>query len=159
MEPAPKVRLVWEEDKKHQRKASQPRNYTQLTRWWFQFFFYVHPYLGKIPILTNIFQMGWNHPPEIIHTRWFKVTFWSPSWRSLNPLKGSLNDPKKVTLNQQAVEFYFCSFCDVNLLETLSNIFFPKEWPGFWLVFRGGIFGSFGVVAFPLIFSTWEGIF
>ena len=23
--------------------------------------FYVHPYLGKIPILTNIFQMGWNH--------------------------------------------------------------------------------------------------
>ena len=23
--------------------------------------FYVHPYLGKIPNLTNIFQMGWNH--------------------------------------------------------------------------------------------------
>ena len=23
--------------------------------------FYVHPYLGKIPILTTIFQMGWNH--------------------------------------------------------------------------------------------------
>ena len=23
--------------------------------------FYVHPYLRKIPILTNIFQMGWNH--------------------------------------------------------------------------------------------------
>ena len=23
--------------------------------------FYVHPYLGKIPVLTNIFQMGWNH--------------------------------------------------------------------------------------------------
>ena len=23
--------------------------------------FYVHPYLGKIPILTNIFEMGWNH--------------------------------------------------------------------------------------------------
>ena len=26
--------------------------------------FYVHPYLGKIPILTDIFQMGWNHQPE-----------------------------------------------------------------------------------------------
>ena len=27
--------------------------------------FYVHPYLGKIPILTNIFQMGWfNHQLE-----------------------------------------------------------------------------------------------
>ena len=23
--------------------------------------FYFHPYLGKIPILTNIFHMGWNH--------------------------------------------------------------------------------------------------
>ena len=23
--------------------------------------FYFHPYLGKIPIFTNIFQMGWNH--------------------------------------------------------------------------------------------------
>ena len=29
--------------------------------WWFQIFFYFHPYLGKIPILTNIFQRGWNH--------------------------------------------------------------------------------------------------
>ena len=32
------------------------------TSWWFWFFFEnFHPYLGKIPILTNIFQMGWNH--------------------------------------------------------------------------------------------------
>ena len=27
--------------------------------------FYFHPYLEKIPILTNIFQRGWNHQPEI----------------------------------------------------------------------------------------------
>ena len=26
--------------------------------------FYVHPYLGKIPILTNIFQQVWNHQLE-----------------------------------------------------------------------------------------------
>ena len=32
-----------------------------LSRWWFQFFFYVHHYLGKISHLSNIFQMGWNH--------------------------------------------------------------------------------------------------
>ena len=25
---------------------------------------YFHPYLGKIPILTNIFQRGWNHQLE-----------------------------------------------------------------------------------------------
>ena len=24
-------------------------------------FFYFQPYLGKIPVLTNIFEMGWNH--------------------------------------------------------------------------------------------------
>ena len=28
--------------------------------------FYVHPYLGKIPILTNIFQVGWDHQLEKI---------------------------------------------------------------------------------------------
>ena len=29
--------------------------------------FYVHPYLGKIPILTNAFQMGWfNHQLVIL---------------------------------------------------------------------------------------------
>ena len=30
------------------------------TRWWFQifFFFMFTPYLGKIPILTSIFQLG-----------------------------------------------------------------------------------------------------
>ena len=28
--------------------------------------FYFHPYLGKIPILTNIFQLGWNHQLVII---------------------------------------------------------------------------------------------
>ena len=22
--------------------------------------------MGKIPILTNIFQMGWNHQPEMV---------------------------------------------------------------------------------------------
>ena len=27
--------------------------------------FSVHPYLGKIPILTNMFQMGWNHQPDL----------------------------------------------------------------------------------------------
>lgn len=29
--------------------------------WWFQTFFFVHPYLGKVSNLTCIFQMGWNY--------------------------------------------------------------------------------------------------
>ena len=28
-------------------------------------FVYFHPCLWKIPILTNIFQMGWNHQPNM----------------------------------------------------------------------------------------------
>ena len=35
-----------------------------ITGWWFQIFFNFHPYLGKIPILTNIFQWGWHHQPD-----------------------------------------------------------------------------------------------
>ena len=34
--------------------------------------FYFHPYLGKIPNLTNIFQMGWNH--QLVHT--FRTFNW-----------------------------------------------------------------------------------
>ena len=28
--------------------------------------FYFHPYLGKIPILTHIFQMGWKHQLVVV---------------------------------------------------------------------------------------------
>ena len=39
------------------------------------FYFHLHPYLGKMNpfwILTNIFQMGWNHQPA-----WY---FWHPAF-------------------------------------------------------------------------------
>ena len=43
--------------------------YTRIyTWWWFQIFFMFYPYLGKIPILTDIFQGGWNHQPVYIYT-------------------------------------------------------------------------------------------
>ena len=52
--------------------------------WWFQIFFiffYFHPYLGKIPILTHIFQMGWfNHQLETIWVEpgcWFNNRTWT----------------------------------------------------------------------------------
>ena len=43
---------------------------------------------------------GSNIPIQVIQ----KVTLLSASWRSLNPFKGSLNHPKKVTLNHQDFE-------------------------------------------------------
>ena len=41
-------------------------------------YFYFHLYLGRIPILTNIFQMGWNHQLEKVHlSGCLKMIFWS----------------------------------------------------------------------------------
>ena len=40
-----------------------PQN-ESIARWWFQIFFNFYSYQGKIPILTNIFQTGWNHQPD-----------------------------------------------------------------------------------------------
>ena len=41
---------------------------------------YFHPYLGKIPILTNIFQMRWNHQPDHMEHGVFswKLTYFPP---------------------------------------------------------------------------------
>ena len=51
---------------------------TTESRWWFQIFFYLHPYLGKISILINIFQMGWNHQPVSSIAQCTKESrFWS----------------------------------------------------------------------------------
>ena len=67
------------------------------------------------PLSISSWIRGWlwqgriSYIPKIT-SRWFKVPFSSPSWRSLNPLKGSLNHPKKVTLNHQVVAMFFFSF-------------------------------------------------
>ena len=54
------------------------------TGWWFQIFFYVHPYLGKIPILTNIFQRGWNHQLVNVEAPYFCVIFFLLSYLDMS---------------------------------------------------------------------------
>ena len=51
---------------------------------------------GYLPGVPS--QFHWLKSPLRKCTWWFKVTFSSPSWRSLNHWKGSLNHPKKVTI-------------------------------------------------------------
>ena len=46
-------------------KCGQGEGVARISGWWFQIFCF-HPYLGKIPILTNIFQMGWNHQLDML---------------------------------------------------------------------------------------------
>ena len=49
--------------------------------------FYFHPYLGKVPILTNMFQRGWNH--QLVFCFWKKLrvnSHWSPGFvQNLHP--------------------------------------------------------------------------
>ena len=64
-------------------------------------------------LFAVILRIGylWLQTAQMCHcpntqTRWFKVPFSSPSWRSLNLSKRSLNHPQKVTLNHQGHMFW-----------------------------------------------------
>ena len=43
--------------------------------WWQLSYFLFHPYLGKIPILTAIFQRGWNH--QLVMVGLYKGLYYS----------------------------------------------------------------------------------
>ena len=64
--------------------------------------FYVHPYLGKIPILTNIFHMAWNHQLDthLIHIPWLATILFllSGPWKFLS-VKFLLNVGGSIQLN------------------------------------------------------------
>ena len=49
--------------------------------------FYCHPYLGKIPMVTNIFQMGWNHQLEEIAMADFFSTYPNVFFANLEELR------------------------------------------------------------------------
>ena len=53
--------MTWHSEK---RQCEVLMEKTHRTGWWQLKYFYFQPYLGKIPIFTNIFQMGWNHQLE-----------------------------------------------------------------------------------------------
>ena len=52
--------------------------------------FYFHPYLGKITILTDIFQMGWNHQPVMIWIYKHYSYSIQPTWCCVTPPVHSL---------------------------------------------------------------------
>ena len=64
----------------------------------FKDFFYFHLYLGKTPILTNVFQMGWfNHQLEYLPNLHFEVStdrFFSGvvSWMISGSVEGGFKD-------------------------------------------------------------------
>ena len=63
----------------------------KMARWWFQrFFIFIPICVWKIPSLTHIFQMGWNHQLEWIHHHFNLTevsqlqTFWPHSDKQTN---------------------------------------------------------------------------
>ena len=102
------------------KKSMRPKTGEERYRWFFHSFRWPSPAAsiydgmrarsGLVPAILCDLNMNISNEftscrfvQNIGGTRWFKVTFWSPSWRSLNPLKGSLNHPKKVIKNCQAM--------------------------------------------------------
>ena len=71
----------------------------------------------------KIFRHKFREQWKQTFARWFKVPFSSPSWRSLNPLKGSLNHPKKVT-----AWITWCFFCYSLVLFFCAGIFLGEGW-------------------------------
>ena len=68
-------------------------------------------------------------------TRWFKVTFSSPNWRSLNPLRGSLYHPKKVHFESPGIDFdhFFTTLPETNSspLKSIPTIHFWGQFVSF----------------------------
>ena len=64
-----KTYVVWKwESSKRDRKGEKTIKFVFciISGWWFQICFIFTPKMGKIPILTNIFQRGWNHQLDIL---------------------------------------------------------------------------------------------
>ena len=94
--------------------------------------FYFHPYLGKIPILTNIFQRGWNHQLVMWWARDTKnmlcfcfvglelLGIWSNYWETTTretkiviPKKGTSRIARKVSFILFFVAWFTCEWCQI----------------------------------------------
>ena len=65
--------LSW--DRLNTNRTKQLTGVWKKSGWWqLKYFLFSPRNLGKIPILTNIFQMGWNHQPEIFRLQ--KGQYW-----------------------------------------------------------------------------------
>ena len=100
------------------------------SRWWFQTFFYFHPYLGKIPNFTNIFQMGWNHQLVNFFDLWLCPCH-SSTRRSLSIMHPTLRFQESKDLQEHPWENTTILKISSFLLNKISTI---RSWkkPFFW---------------------------
>ena len=90
--------------------------------WWFQIFFHFHPNLGKIPILTHIFQRGWSHQLVFVEFCWCHSQAKSPSAPQAN--RANSNEATRFQTLSGAVGFRSPGF-----LPILRDAYrFPNVW-------------------------------
>ena len=72
--------------------------------------FYFHPYLGKIPMLTNIFQRGWNHQLVILTHPYCPAIFnhFTSKVRPIPVCQSSLTAKVKLWTRDCCSEIYGC---------------------------------------------------
>ena len=86
-------------------------------------------------------------------SRWFKVTFWFPSWRSLNLSKWSLNHPQKGTKNCQALNYLILVFRAVDAIPP----FIQRPWKSVGQALRTR--ATFSIISWgeaPGFFGEWS---
>ena len=123
----PRLRVFFSEDLQQELRRALAKKESEIDRVWVLLIFEEILYVNLISIRYNRWVDVWIS----MNSRWFKVPFSSPSWRSLNPLKGSLNHPKKVTLNHQELMVFlneiivlrciFAWFCQGEGLSTKTD--------------------------------------
>ena len=89
------------------------------SRWWFRFFLNVHPYLGKWSNLTNMFQMGWNHPLSFHHRSFVSIRFLGGRMDVINDLP--MGTPEANTAILSCAEW-------LNRLVSRQEMFFSMTW-------------------------------
>ena len=95
---------------------------------WFQIFLYVRPYLGKIPILTDIFQMGLKPPSRLT---------WRPKKTPLGKGKASSKPPLLCSmLIFQGVRGQFTIIFGYPAVSSLGDVPLPSRFdePKSWML-------------------------
>ena len=93
------------------------------TRWRFQIVLIFIPNMGKIPILTNIFERGWNH--QLVQASWTKfcqtglhATSSSHWWTCSRGYRGGLSKKGALEVGSRSGEFD----------QILGGLFSTKKW-------------------------------
>ena len=76
---------------------------------------FFHPYLGKISILTNIFQRGWNHQLEFFHGIMFDWIGFSPKSHTKNTSFTHSRNPGELKWSCRKCLYLMLPICNTNI--------------------------------------------